>query len=150
MKNVNNLPLFSLNHIRFSPPVAYSVHWKDNTQSKCYISLVYSTGLGPLVLHSCPNTHQHFDSIVNLQEQRSFVLRCFWGQDHGKADSGLLWISTLCTSLINKYCSTNNEPRVSNDQINNLEKSCSDSNQMWFFCLFLFSLHFQMTIIYLL
>lgn len=66
-KMLINLPLFSLNHIRL---IAFSVQCKDNT-------------------------YQHIDSIVSLREQRSFVLRCFWEQDHGWTDSGLLWGSTL-------------------------------------------------------
>lgn len=31
----------------------------------------------------CLNAYQHIDSTVSLWEQRSFVLKCFWGTRHG-------------------------------------------------------------------
>lgn len=81
MKNVNNLP-FSLNHNIFSQPIAFQFI-EITTQSKLYSSLIYSTGLGTLSLHSGPDAYQRVGFMASLEEQWGFLLGCFREQDHG-------------------------------------------------------------------
>lgn len=142
MKNVNNLPLFSQSHIiRFSQPIAYSVHWNDDTQSKLCIILVYSTGLGHLV-HTAVQTH------INML--KSCMLRCFWrttswldGQsplvDFHAVQFTPMWPFTLCTVQL-----TMCQRSAVIEQLE--QKLCSDNNQTWIFSSNL-GLHFQVAFI---
>lgn len=66
MKNVNNLPFFSLNHNIFSQPILIQ-SIEMTTQSKLYISLIYSTGLRTPVLYSCPDAYRHVKFMASVQ-----------------------------------------------------------------------------------
>lgn len=76
------ISFFSLNHNIFSQPIAFQ-SIEMTTQSKLYSSLIYSTGLRTLWLHSGPDAYQRVGFMANLEEQRDFLLGGFREQDHG-------------------------------------------------------------------
>lgn len=119
MKNVNNLPLFSLNHIRFSQPIAYSVHRRDNTHTELNFTWVWFTAQDR-VLWWYTAVHMHI-----------YILSPYWAGTEELCVMMLLgirlWLDGHCghhsaVASDNMYCSIDDRPKVSNDQMNNLNK----------------------------